>query len=249
LENTARFSARLRGVQTLILDEGDQLLAQGFMPEIKRILGYLGGERQTLCFSATIPPELAGVLGVALRADHASVNCVGEAAADTHARVPQSYAMVPSADTLAAVARLIRAEQKEDPLAKIIVFYTTARQTLFGAEALNALGVGALEIHSRKSQSKRDAAAGATAAAAATDGTGLAGGAAVGGASTAADPHHSRRRSKRHRRCIHLCDQLRRVSCCKRPNGGEARRPERRQSRVIEGGGGLGPSRRRQLHP
>jgi ATP-dependent RNA helicase MSS116 len=160
-ENTAGFSARLRGVTTLVLDEGDQLLAAGFLPDIKRILAHVSSSRQSLCFSATVPPELAAVLGSALRADHASIDCVGKDAPDTHARVPQSYAIVPHGDTLAAVTRLVREELAEDPLAKVIVFYTTARQTQFGAEALNALGVSALEIHSRKSQGKRDAAAAA----------------------------------------------------------------------------------------
>ena len=161
-ENTPGFSARLRGCETLILDEGDQLLAAGFMPDIQRILAHLTSpRRQSLCFSATIPPDLARVLGVALRPGHASVDCVGADAPDTHAKVPQSWALVEAADQLATVMRLVREEQASDPLAKIIIFFTTARQTQFGAEALNALGISCLEIHSRKSQAKRDAAAAA----------------------------------------------------------------------------------------
>jgi superfamily II DNA/RNA helicase len=135
-ENTAGFSARLKGCETLILDEGDQLLAAGFMPDIQRILAHLTSpRRQSLCFSATIPPDLAKVLGVALRKDHASVDCVGADAPDTHAKVPQSWALVEAADQLATVMRLVREEQASDPLAKIIIFFTTARQTQFGAEA------------------------------------------------------------------------------------------------------------------
>ena len=162
LQNMDGFASRLRDVQVLILDEGDQLLAAGFRPDIERILSYCGtAVRQTLCFSATLPVELNAVLKVALKPGHALVDCVGADAPDTHASVEQTFAFIPMAAQLGALAAAIEAEQRADPLAKIIVFFATARQTQFAAEALNALGLPSLEIHSRKSQSKRDAAAAA----------------------------------------------------------------------------------------
>ena len=63
---------------TLILDEGDQLLDAGFRAAIERILKHLPPRRQSLCFSATVPPSLAEVLDVALAPGHAKVDCVGE---------------------------------------------------------------------------------------------------------------------------------------------------------------------------
>ena len=52
---------RLGGLQTLILDEGDRLLDQGFAKSIGDIVATLPRERQSLCFSATMPPTLAAV--------------------------------------------------------------------------------------------------------------------------------------------------------------------------------------------
>ena len=52
---------RLARCQTLILDEADQLLDQGFRPAIEKIMRDLPRERHTLCFSATIPASLQQV--------------------------------------------------------------------------------------------------------------------------------------------------------------------------------------------
>ena len=95
-ENMAGFRDRLASVKILVLDEGDQLLAAGFRPDIERILRCLPkAGRQSLCFSATTPPELAAVLGVALRKGHANIDGVGSEQPDTHDRVDQAAAFVP----------------------------------------------------------------------------------------------------------------------------------------------------------
>ena len=156
-ENMAGFRERLASVKILVLDEGDQLLAAGFRPDIERILRCLPREgRQSLCFSATTPPELQAVLGVALKPGHAAVDCVGTQDADTHAAVDQAAAVASLSDQMAILYREIAAERAADPLHKVIVFMPTARQTQFVAEALNAMGMPVLEIHSRKSQSQRE---------------------------------------------------------------------------------------------
>jgi ATP-dependent RNA helicase MSS116 len=156
-ENTAGFRDRLAGVKILVLDEGDQLLAAGFRPDIERILRCFPREgRQSLCFSATTPPELQAVLGVALKPGHASIDCVGKEAVDTHSAVDQAAAVTSLADQMSILYREIMAERASDPLHKVIVFLPTARQTQFAAEALNAMGLPVLEIHSRKSQSQRE---------------------------------------------------------------------------------------------
>ncbi len=119
-QNTPGFSARLGGTRVLILDEGDQLLAAGFRPEIERILSYVNKSRQSLCFSATLPPELSAVLGVALKKGHTVVDCVGvgDDARDTHDAVDQAAALLPLADALPAVLRHVRDEIEADPLHK-----------------------------------------------------------------------------------------------------------------------------------
>jgi ATP-dependent RNA helicase RhlE len=50
---------RLDFAETVILDEADQMLDLGFIPAIKKILGQVGTPRQTVMFSATMPPPIA----------------------------------------------------------------------------------------------------------------------------------------------------------------------------------------------
>jgi ATP-dependent RNA helicase MSS116 len=99
VENTPGFARRLEALEVLILDEGDQLLdqvrlsrrgqescpdtltqsatrPQGFLPDIRRIVSRLPSQRQSLCFSATVPKGLSDVLSEALT-DPVTVDCVG----------------------------------------------------------------------------------------------------------------------------------------------------------------------------
>ncbi len=57
----------LRDISILILDEVDRMLDMGFLPVVKDIIGRCPRERQTLFFSATVPPELQAVASFALR--------------------------------------------------------------------------------------------------------------------------------------------------------------------------------------
>ncbi len=58
LDQFERGKILLTAVETLIIDEADRMLDMGFMPDIEKILGLLPVKRQTLLFSATMPPEI-----------------------------------------------------------------------------------------------------------------------------------------------------------------------------------------------
>src|SRR5512142_1691946 len=58
LDHFQRPYAKLAGLEVLVLDEADRMLDMGFLPDIRRVLKHLPAKRQTLFFSATMPPAI-----------------------------------------------------------------------------------------------------------------------------------------------------------------------------------------------
>jgi ATP-dependent RNA helicase RhlE len=58
LELQSRLAVNFEDVEMLVLDEADRMIGLGFTPDLRRILKLLPETRQTLLFSATMPPEL-----------------------------------------------------------------------------------------------------------------------------------------------------------------------------------------------
>lgn len=152
----------------VVLDETDRLLDMGFRKEISKILGYLphSSERQTLLFSATIPPDLKTIMAENMNRNYIEVDCIkdGDAATHTNEQVEQSHVIIPTSSgrdvsSVIEVVRLAveRYDQPDCP-AKVVVFFPTARLVNFYAEVFNEgriLDVPVLEIHSKKSQPYR----------------------------------------------------------------------------------------------
>jgi ATP-dependent RNA helicase RhlE len=67
IDHFERGKLLLNGVQILVVDEADRMLDMGFIPDIERIFKLTPFTRQTLFFSATMPPEISGLAGWALR--------------------------------------------------------------------------------------------------------------------------------------------------------------------------------------
>ena len=133
---------------TLVLDEADQMFDLGFLPDLKRIIAFLPARRQTLLFSATMPPEVERLSRSILR-DPQTV-AVGTQGAPVEA-VTQVVYPVPAHRKTALLEHLL--EQFEQP--SVLVFTRTRRGARRLARALDESGHEVAELHADRSPAQR----------------------------------------------------------------------------------------------
>jgi ATP-dependent RNA helicase RhlE len=143
--------ARLDHVEILVLDEADQMLDLGFLPDMRRILDAVPAKRQTLLFSATMPPAIAALARrVLTRPAEVFVSPV----ASTVDEVDQKVYFV---DPKAKPALLL--EVLSDPqVQRALVFTRTKRGADRVARGLVQSGIHAAAIHGNKAQNARERA-------------------------------------------------------------------------------------------
>lgn len=142
-----------------------RLLDMGFKREVEDIISYLPDKnhRQTLLFSATVPPEVKAVMAKTMRSGYVTIDCIHDTdpASHTNQQVEQTHVIVPAATRLVTgtvdiLVKLIRDTKDAGEPLKLVVFFNTAHLVAFYAALFNdGLGVKVLELHSRKSQSYR----------------------------------------------------------------------------------------------
>jgi ATP-dependent RNA helicase RhlE len=138
----------LSTVEIFVLDEADRMLDMGFMPDIRRIIGRLPQKRQTLFFSATMPPEIERLANAILR-DPEQVRIAHVKA--TAALIEQSVFFVPKADK----PQLLTALLSKPTITRALVFMRTKHSADRVVKQLNRAGVAAEAIHGNKSQAQR----------------------------------------------------------------------------------------------
>ncbi len=139
---------RLPNIQTLILDEADQMFDMGFLPDLKRIIAKLPVQRQTLLFSATMPPAIAE-LGAAVLRNPQRI-AIGQPG--THApTVRQTVYPVPGHLKASLLKHLL--EELEMP--SVLVFTRTKQGAKRLAKSIAADGHDVGELHSDRSPSQR----------------------------------------------------------------------------------------------
>ncbi len=143
--------ARLGHVSFLVLDEADRMFDMGFIKDVRRIVASVAKQRQTLLFSATMPPDVAKLAAEILR-DPERVEIAPQGR--TVDRIDQRVYFVNATAKRSLLSHLLA-----DPeLERVIVFTRTKRGANRVAEALDKTGVRSEAIHGNKSQNARQRA-------------------------------------------------------------------------------------------
>ena len=143
LDHFERGKLLLTGVDILVIDEADRMLDMGFIPDIERICKLIPFTRQTLFFSATMPPEITKLTEQFL---HAPVRIEVSKAASTGVNITQRLvkSRAKGWDKRETLRNLIRAE--EDDLKNAIIFCNrkTEVSDLFRSLVRHEFDAGAL---------------------------------------------------------------------------------------------------------
>jgi ATP-dependent RNA helicase RhlE len=140
--------AKLAGLEFLVLDEADRMLDMGFLPDIRRVLRHLPSKRQTLFFSATIPPPIADLSREMLH-DPAKINIERRSAPAVG--ITQALYPVPQHLKAALLVTLLKKREMHDAL----VFTRTKHRADRLMKHLVQHGLKAERIHGNRSQAQR----------------------------------------------------------------------------------------------
>jgi superfamily II DNA/RNA helicase len=148
LDHFERGRLLMTDVKLLVIDEADRMLDMGFIPDVERIVKLLSATRQTLFFSATMPPEIRRLADAFLTNPKEITVSKPATAAET---VTHLLITVAERDKREALRRLIRTEQVKNAL----IFCNRKRDVDVLYRSLNRHGFNAGQLHGDMDQSER----------------------------------------------------------------------------------------------
>ena len=147
IDHLEQKAVKLDTVNILVLDEADRMLDMGFLPQIKKILYAVPRERQTMLFSATLPPDIMTI-------------------ASSNMKLPIRIEIAPSGTTSDLVTQeifIVRKDAKTRLLEKLLgeykgstlVFTKTKHTAKRITRVVRAMGYDAAELHSNRTLNQR----------------------------------------------------------------------------------------------
>ncbi|MDD2540429.1 MAG: DEAD/DEAH box helicase [Desulfuromonadaceae bacterium] len=150
LDHISQGTIDLSHLEVLVLDEADQMFDMGFLPDIRRILGHIPAKRQTLLFSATMPPSINKLAHDILS------NPVTVQVGNTAPPVTVSHALYPVEQHLKTA--LLLELLKHTDTDSVLIFTRTKHRAKRLGEQLEKAGYKAASLQGNLSQNRRQAA-------------------------------------------------------------------------------------------
>jgi ATP-dependent RNA helicase RhlE len=140
----------LSSIEILVMDEADRLCDMGFLPDIRRILLYLPVKRQTLLFSATMPPDIRRLADSILKNPvHVQTGAIAPVKTVSHALYPVAEALKP---------QLLLSVLEQTPTGRVLVFTRTKRRASRLADNLSKNGYRVSALQGDMTQNRRQSA-------------------------------------------------------------------------------------------
>jgi len=152
LDHIKHRQVNLTQVDLLVLDEADRMFDMGFLPDVRRIIGHLPAQRQTLLFSATFPPEIEQLAAQNMKdPKRVAIGLSRPAHTVAHALFPVSQHL----KTKLLLALLAKTDSNS-----VLIFARTKHRAKRLAEQIDRAGYQVTSLHGNRSQTQRQSALG-----------------------------------------------------------------------------------------